>query len=97
MPSVPSPPLPSQKSTQTCCFTSGCQEGPASYLETLTPQQPAEEISDQLPAQVNQKLLKCIFQHGWNDSTQQGTGQLKTRIGIDFNEPHFEIFINHIV
>jgi hypothetical protein len=38
-----------------------------------------------------------MLYHGRNDTTQQHAGYLQTGVRIDFNQPNFELSVNHKV
>jgi hypothetical protein len=38
-----------------------------------------------------------LFSHVGNNAVEEGTGTLKARVGVDFNEPRFELTVNHEV
>lgn len=40
---------------------------------------------------------KWLLNHSWNKASQQLTAELKTRIGVDFDQPNIVAWINHEV
>ena len=50
-----------------------------------------------LSTYINLIVLKSIFNHSWNDASQQWTGQFKTWIGVYFDEPYIEVVVYHEV
>lgn len=43
------------------------------------------------------ELLEGIFEHGGNDSAKKWTSQFQARISVDFNQPDFEVLVDHVI
>lgn len=46
---------------------------------------------------VKTEVLKGVFKHAWNDSSQERASQLQAWVRVDFYEPWLEILVDHKV